>query len=217
MVAVPVVTCGCDKTSKNMFVLCCIKQNVYRCTLVVFLYAHPVVFFCNPPSSVFVLGRGMEKKNDKNIFIKKTTSFIFSCHILPTTTPPWWHALFRGPTKNLLFAFLYVEEMLVKSQFRTFKNISIGSSALSGSGRDAGKETVSCELIVDVTANVFVFLFAFAHFTCGVFAFLFLLHIFYFATFFGTDFNTVPCFVPTGKRVGINGDNAAFDQRVGTD
>ena len=58
----PVVTCGCDKTSKNMFVLCCIKQNVYRCTLVVFLDAHPVVFFLQPPSSVFVLGRGKGKK-----------------------------------------------------------------------------------------------------------------------------------------------------------
>ena len=70
--------------------------------------------------------------------------------------------------------------MLVKSQFGTFKNVSVGSSALPGSGRDAGKETVSCKLIVEVTANVFVFLFAFAHFTCGVFAFLFMVIVLFY-------------------------------------
>ena len=86
LVAVPVVTCGCDKTSKNMFVLCCIKQNVYRCTLVVFLDAHPVVFLCNHLPVFLFWGGERGKKNDKNIFSKKTTSFIFSCHILPTTT-----------------------------------------------------------------------------------------------------------------------------------
>ena len=97
-----------------MFVLCCIKQNVYRCTLVVFLYAHPVVFFCNHLPVFLFWGGERGKKNDKNIFLKKTTSFIFLVTYYQLQLP-WWPALFRGPTKNLLFAFLYVEEMLVKS------------------------------------------------------------------------------------------------------
>ena len=83
----------------------------------------PLLFFCTPTLLFFFAihlpvflfwGGEREKKNDKNIFIKKTTSFIFLVTYYQLQLP-WWPALFRGPTKNLLFAFLYVEEMLVKS------------------------------------------------------------------------------------------------------
>ena len=115
---------------------------------------------------------------------------------------------------SLLLSF---ELLLVEFKLSTFENVTIASSRLSWSGRNAGEESTGVELVGNLLLNDSSLGVGFGHGggmsgllglgSEGIGLFNFLL----------VELDVIMLQVPLSERIGIDGDNAVLDDGLGSD